>query len=754
MLDASAGTPSGRSEEPDRRRASDRLDFVEDLVDAALAALRQGALEPLVQQRPRAARWLMRHLRATLRGTLGDALGADGDTAAEAGLLLRWGITQLRPDQQPNFEGIGAEDWLHRTAWRPMLAVMCHARLAPVPEFPQQYRRRPDESAADNLCGLWNVDPSTFYRYVERGQRALSRLCIAPPSVPTKLALRRFLAAEVARRLGWSGDRERFAWHRQQAESQRHGGDAVSALWHAVQAADVGLALGLLSQYAAVVAGDTETDALVERLAALGLTRRQQFDLWLARATLARTRQAPEREESCCRLALQLAETEGNDEWRGIALGALGRCFESRDAERAFAYYEDSLARLRGSGRATSAPDFRGAYLNTLARVAWMYVRRNHPGARELLDDCAALVRQGAPDDVAGMLEQVWAEYWRASGHPEKALQCRLRALAIFERIGDRRSVLATYRNLMVVYADAGDVDRVEACARVIFTESERRPVEPAILLGAHGNLGYVYTLVGRYERAVEHYRVALDLAVLAKHNDFVNRIRNNLANAYYRLFLQTNDAEFERLGDDLVEALLRAPAGTVSPALVEEARGLKASVLGRTPERSIDQLLDDESAAHLPEMSEIKRQRQTLATATGEATRVEARLAIARAYATIAAKEREAARALIEREGLQDRFRGEFDELRQTFEREHTREAQLSATWKQAAADVLDDTRRAALIEFLLRDGAINKSRYGELASVAPATASKHLVTLAERGLLVQRGKGPSTRYELPGPG
>ena len=44
-----------------------------------------------------------------------------------------------------------------------------------------------------------------------------------------------------------------------------------------------------------------------------------------------------------------------------------------------------------------------------------------------------------------------------------------------------------------------------------------------------------------------------------------------------------------------------------------------------------------------------------------------------------------------------------------------------------------------------------MNKSAYGDLCGVAPATASKHLGLLAERGLLVQRGKGPATRYELP---
>jgi Fic family protein len=54
-------------------------------------------------------------------------------------------------------------------------------------------------------------------------------------------------------------------------------------------------------------------------------------------------------------------------------------------------------------------------------------------------------------------------------------------------------------------------------------------------------------------------------------------------------------------------------------------------------------------------------------------------------------------------------------------------------------------------VIAHLLRDRAINKSGYADLCNVSPATASKHLSTLTERGLLQQTGKGPSTRYRLP---
>lgn len=741
---------------PTRSPVSDGASLTEDLLDAALSAVRQGALEPLVLQRPRAARWLVRHLRPLLRGAVGDALGAEGDLVVECAWLLRWGITQLRPDQQPRLDGLAPEDWLHRPAWRPMVAVMCHARLQTVPEFPQHYRRRPDEAPVDNLCGLWGVDPSTFYRYVDRGQRLMAALTVRRPAVPQRFSLRRFALDQLIAARRWSGDAERAVWHREQVAQLQRAGDAVSALWHAWQSGDATLAVRVVLQNAATLAGDAEAEALVERIAALSLSRRETFDLWQARATLARTRQALEQEESACRQMLQLAETANDDLWRGIAQCALGRCFEARDAERAFAYYDDSLRSLSQVPGAADDRAVQAARLNTLARLAYMRVRRNDAAARGLLEEGDRLLAAlGAPDEQAGLLEQGWAGYWRAAGDHERALQCRLRALNIFERIGDRRSALAAKVNLMLVYAEKRDVARVESFAQEVFEAARRGTVEPGILISAHGNLGTAYGHAGRYETAVVHFQRALELAETSRHAQFANVARCNLANSYYYRFLETGDAAFEALGDEEVERVLRAPPTTLTPSLIEEARGLKAHVLGRQPERSIDQLLDEETAAHLTEMSEVKRQRLALAAAGPDVTaQVQARLEIARAHIRIASKEREAARSLVQQHGLQGQFETAFAALTTSLDGEARIEDRLHATWKQAAADVLDDTRRAALIEFLLRDGAINKSRYGELASVAPATASKHLVTLAERGLLVQRGKGPSTRYELPGPG
>ncbi|TXC66666.1 hypothetical protein FSC37_15145 [Piscinibacter aquaticus] len=129
----------------------------------------------------------------------------------------------------------------------------------------------------------------------------------------------------------------------------------------------------------------------------------------------------------------------------------------------------------------------------------------------------------------------------------------------------------------------------------------------------------------------------------------------------------------------------------------------------------------------------------------------VRAHLSIARAYLGIAMKEREAALALIDRHGLGDAFAAELDELRSTFNRELTREQKLAAAWREATADLINAQRCKAVLAQLMKSGSLSKSGYAELCALSPATASKHLVTLAERGLLVQTGKGPATRYVLP---
>lgn len=728
------------------------LDLVQRLLDAALQAQREGTLDELVRAHPLAARWMLRRHARVIRGTAGDALPTEAAPQAAA-LLLRWLVTQLRPDAEPSFEGIDEDAWIHLPGWRPMLALASHAGFVPVPDYPRHYRRRAGEAPLDNLCGLWSVDPSTVYRMLERARHAMALVLVeSGASALRRLSLRRFVASEMQQRAQVQGQPQLCAWHQRQAERARASADAASELWHHAQAADATRFILTLKKHASVLAAEAETEALVERLAATALPPRAAVDLWLARAALARTRNLAERELRAYEQARQIAQTAGEPLLLGIVLGALGKYHEPRDADRAFACYQDSAEFLRELGPDRSDVQALEHILTTYARLAWLYLLRNDARSKTVLDRAEALRQQfQLPDDVLGMLEQVWGEYWRRAGEATRSLEHRYRALNIFERLGDERSVLATYLNLVQIHGESGDHGRASACAQFIFDAARRGVVEPALLVSTHLNLGAACFWHGDLEQAMVQYRAALDRSLSADLRLHAFRARYNLAEAHYVRARDTRSADDERLGDAYIEAALAAPASDSSPAAIESARNLRQQVLGTQDNHAPERLLPGDDAVHVEEMAEVHRQRQLLAVPGEAEQHAHAHLAIARAYAAIAAKEREAALALLARGNLHERFRGALAELQQTFDRELTREQQLAAAWKQSAAEVLDDARRATVVAHLLREGAINKSRYAELGAVAPATASKHLALLAERGLLVQRGKGPSTRYELP---
>lgn len=729
------------------------LNLVQALLELALQAQRNGSLPELLREHPLAARWLVRRYQRVLSGTAGDTLPS-GDLAPLASLGLRWLVTQLRPDSDSCFDGIGEAAWLQLAAWRPMLAVASHAGMLAVPDFPRQYRRRSGEAALDNLCGLWAVGPSTVYRMMERARHAMARVLVdANPDVARRMGLRRFVAHELLAQLQLVSDAQKSAWHQHQALLARARRDPVSEIWHHWQAADLGAFVQTLRQHAAVLANEPETDALVERLALANLTPRQRVDLWLARGVLARTRGQAERELLAYEQARAVAQTVQEPLLLGIALSAMGKYFEPRDADRAFACYQESAEFLRDLGPETGDVHALEHFVTTFARLAWLYLLRNDERCKPVLDQAEALrARFKVPDDVLGMLEQVWGLYWAFAGDPVRSLEHSYRALVIFERLGDQRSTLAAYVNIGFDLSERGDHERAIELSQRVLAAAERGFVEPDLVIGAHSNLGIAYFWKGQLDRAIAEYSVALEKSLAWDQRMFAFRIRYNLAEAHYVRFRDRGDPADESAGDAYVQDLLSTDSAERSQGPVEAARSLKASVLSHVEVTEADRILPGDAAIHSEELAQVSQHRAVLALPAAAEEHVRAHLAIAQAYAAIAAQAREAALTLIAREGLRERFAPEFAELQRTFEREMSREQQLARHWAEAAVDMLDEGRRMTVILHLLREGAINKSRYAELGEVAPATASKHLALLAERGLLLQLGKGPSTRYELPG--
>lgn len=257
------------------------------MLTALLQAHKAGSLAELCAHRPRLARWLKQRYLTLVFGTAGDALAPGPREAQALALLLRWAVTQLRPDGASGLAPVGREAWLDRTSWRPMLAVACQFGFVAVPEFNERYRRRPDESAADNLCGLWSVGPSTFYRYLDKGKRQMAELLAQRRLAGARcLSLREWVERETCEGRAWSGEEARCGWHSAQALAAAGRGDCRSALWHLARAGDHRGFLRMLKRFRIELAQEDETDALIERFVQVAEDRRAQFDLHLAYASL------------------------------------------------------------------------------------------------------------------------------------------------------------------------------------------------------------------------------------------------------------------------------------------------------------------------------------------------------------------------------------------------------------------------------------------------------------------------------------
>jgi tetratricopeptide (TPR) repeat protein len=746
---------AGLTDRPQPERA--RVLAAEVRITAALNALRAGTLRELVRQHERVVRRYLPRVLHPVLATAGTMLSGEHRHADAVELWLRWAVMQLCPDPPATFEDVDRASWLDRTSWRPALATACHYGLAAVPDFRDRYHRRADEAAADNLCGLWGVGPSTYYRYLDKAKRQIAvALLDAMTSGAGTAPLRAFVHRRTLQSGAFVDATQRVGWHRAQALTCQVQRDPVSALWHMLQADDRPAFVGLLHRHRAEVARQPETQALIDTLQQRPLLERQRFDLLMASAGLARQRGEADLEKQLYGLALRAAADADDKLMLGEVSGALGKFHEFRDADRAFAHYEDSarfLSLANDSSDEARTPQFIEGYVHTLVRLAWLYLSRNDPRSRPLLDQAQALCeRHALSGEVVGMLEQTYGEYWRRSGEPRRALECKHRALNLFERIGDQRSVLVTYFNLSLIYGELREFDRAIDYGQRVLASATKVALEPETLVNTHGNLGVAYFWQGNYDEAIREYGLAVDLCQDTGLKTPLNTAHYNLAEAYYKRFQIGRNPEDERCGDMHAAIAMRASPTAKDQSHIEATRKLKSQILGSASDAPLyDRLLPEEFAAHFEQMLQVQRHRAALALPSGPSPQARARLAIAQAYLAIAIKEREAALSLIQKHGLGKQFDAEFEALRVAFDRQLTREEQLAAHWKQHAADLLADERRAAVIAELVRAGAINKSAYAQASGLGLATASKHLGELSARGLLLQTGKGPSTRYLLP---
>ena len=663
-----------------------------------------------------------------------------------------WTLSQLRPDHRAGLEDIPSQAWLQSTSWRPLLALACHHGFLAVPAFPSHYRRREHEGVIDNLCGLWSVVPSTLYRYMDKGRQQLaSSLLVREPAGELLLSLR-----QTVQQLCPPADPAApLAWHAAQAWQALDEARAADALWHGICADDDGLVFQVFQRQSLALASTEEADAMADSWGQQRRDRRVNFELALNMATLWRHRHDPLRENDWLQQALRIADATGQPLLSGRAYAALGRFHMARDHDRTLACYDDSLRHLRVAvTQEAERPEGRRAreeLARTLVHLAWVHTRRNDPKAQPLLEQVDQLAReQPLPDEVQAEADQAWGEYWRCTGQLALALQHKQRALNTYERLGDQRAVLSTCNNLSLIYGEARDIERALHYGQRVIDAARLQTLEPEVLGSAQLHVGIAHFYRADYDQAIRHYEASMAIFAAAGLSSRVTVCHFNLAEAYFHRFARDQRPEDERQGDHHAGVALRLGQLDQRQGWADSVGALKTSVLGS--QNLPDRLLPDEFADHFEEMKLVRQHRHQLALPQQPVdAQIRSRMAIAKAYLAIAVKEREAALSLAHGQTAVPELEDELLALRRVFEQAHSQEQRRTGTWSTAAADLMDGPLRGKVLSHLREHGTLQKRHYAELSGLGLATASKHLVALAQRGLLQQTGKGPATRYLLP---
>jgi tetratricopeptide (TPR) repeat protein len=716
-------------------------------LDLLLAAHRNGDMATLCARRPRAAVWFLRQYAHPMLWEI--EWGDSASMTASLSLWLDWGLSQLRPDNAPTTQAIDRKAWCGSAAWRPYLALAAHYGFVSVPEIPERYHARKDEPPFERLCGVWNIAPSSFYRYVDRGRRALAKRLFTPLTRNQLASLCDFTLRhghDVKKmRPPTPSDTSlvgpRFAFHLFR----------LAPLWTAIRSADAVSVMSILDRDVSRIAGYEHVDLLLDRVAAMSLSPSANIEVALHRAHVCRVQNRADAEQHFLCVALRAA-SEINDR-RALArvYAAQARAIETRDVDRAMVALRASIELYDAICGESCAPieTARRERIATMLRLAWLYIKRNDPKAQIIIEQCEESIDTATHDlETLASLAQARAELARRSGHLQDAVESNLRALQYFERTSNEAQILKVTGTVVLLYGELRKLDLAIEYANKIFSYLQQRRVEPYVVAATHLNLGIAYFWCDRFDDAICAYEKALAIAAEANLRPLMGRAHYNLAEAFYRRYQLKNTLSDERFGDSHSSLSQAIWEQSNDRSAVEATKNLKRAALGEQAHLVYDRMLPAELAIHFDEMHRIQSQRLAFERATSQEAKALTQLKIACEYVDIAVKERDRALALLDRAKTSAAITTQLDCITAAFNRSLSHEESLAETWRQRSLGVIASDKLHAVTQHIVQYGAIKKSQYATLCCVSPATASKHLALLATRGLLVRANRGRATAF------
>ena len=209
----------------------------------------------------------------------------------------------------------------------------------------------------------------------------------------------------------------------------------------------------------------------------------------------------------CLEEILYIAEEEGNQYWKGVALNNIGKIYYAQgNYPEALKRYEEALKIAEQLGDLAN----KTTYLNNIGLI--YNAQGNYSEALKIFEEALTIAKQlGDLAEIASLLNNIGLIY-NAQGNYSEALKKYEEALKITEHMGNLTEKAAHLNNIGMVYKAQGSypeaLKRYEEALKI--AEQLGNLAEKITYLN---NIGMIYNAQGSYPEALKRYEEALKIA-------------------------------------------------------------------------------------------------------------------------------------------------------------------------------------------------------------------------------------------------
>ncbi|MCH8317951.1 MAG: tetratricopeptide repeat protein [Bacteroidetes bacterium] len=245
--------------------------------------------------------------------------------------------------------------------------------------------------------------------------------------------------------------------------------------------------------------------------------------------------------------------------------------------------------------------------INLLNDLAFEYRRSKPEKAKGYAEEALALSKKvGFKKGIARSLKNIGIFYY-TQGNYDKAIDHYLRSLKIYEKLDDKKSIASSLNNIGIVYWQQGNYDKAMdhylRSLRMYEELGDKKGIANSL-----NNIGGVYYEQGNYDKAIDHYLRSLKIYEELGDKQGIAISLNNIGEVYreqgkYEMAMEYANRSLSIAQEIGLKELIKNAYETLSTIYAKQKRFQRAYEYYQLYSEVKDSILNKESSKQIAEM-------------------------------------------------------------------------------------------------------------------------------------------------------